>query len=85
MHVQDHDGIEFLDLKLKLKNSKIAVDVFPKPTNSFIYVLPTSCYPIKSLNNIPRGIAFHLRHICDTVEKSNSRSTKYKNYLINQL
>ena len=82
MQVQDEDWIEFLDLKLKLRNSKIAVDGFAKPTNSFRYVLPTNCYPRKSINNIPRGIALPLRHICDTDEKFNSRSTEYKNYLI---
>ena len=38
MQVQDEDGVEFLDLKLKLENSKIAEDVFAKPTNSFTCV-----------------------------------------------
>ena len=82
MQVQDDDGIEFLDLKLKLENSKIAVDVFAKPTNSFTYVLPTSCYPKKSINNIRGGIALRLRRIWDTDEKLNSRSKEYKSYLI---
>ena len=82
MQVQDEDGIEFLELKLKLENSKIAVDVFAKPINSFTYVLPTSCYPRKSINNIPHGITLRLRHICDTDEKFNSSSIQYKNCLI---
>ena len=82
LQVQDEDGIEFLDLKLKLENSKIAVDAFAKPTNSFTYVLPTSRYTRRSLNNIPRGIALRLGRICDTDEKFNSRSIEYKNYLI---
>ena len=82
MQVQDEDGIEFLDLKLKLENSKIAVDVFAKPTNGFTYVLPTSSYSRKSINNIRRGIALRLRRICDTDEKFNSRSIEYKIYLI---
>ena len=82
MQVQDEDGIEILDLKLKFENNKIAVDVFAKPTNSFTYVLLTSCYPRKSLNNMPHGIALHLRRICDTDEKFNSRSIENKNYLI---
>ena len=42
----------------------------------------TSCYPRKSINNIPRGITLPLRWICDTDEKFNSRSIEYKNYLI---
>ena len=29
------DGLEFLDLKLKMVNGKINVDNFSKPTNSF--------------------------------------------------
>ena len=82
MKVQDEDGIEFLDLKLKLENSKIALDVFAKPRNSFTCVLRTSCYPRKSLNNIPCGIVLRLRRICDTDEKFNCRSIEYKNYLI---
>ena len=45
-------------------------------------MLSTSCYPRKNLNNIPRGIALRLRRICDADEKFNSRSIKYKNYLI---
>ena len=82
MQVQDEDGIEFLELKLKLENSKTAADGSAKPTNSFTYVLLTICYLRKSLNNIPRSIALRLRRICDDGEKVNSRSIEYKNYLI---
>ena len=70
----------FLDIKLKLENNNIAVDVFAKPTNSFTFVLSTSCYPRKSLNNVPRGVASRLRCICDTDEKFNYRPIEYKNY-----
>ena len=45
-------------------------------------MLPTSCYPRKSLNNISCGIALRLRRIYDTDEKFNSSSIEYKNYLI---
>ena len=31
MQVHGKDGIEFLDFKLKLENTKIAVNVFTKP------------------------------------------------------
>ena len=55
---------------------------FAKLTSSFTYVFPTTCYPRKSLNNVPRGIALRLRRICDTDEKFNSRPIEYKNYLI---
>ena len=74
--------LEFLDLKLKWESGKITVDVHSKPTNSFTYVLPTTCYPRKSINNIPHGIALRLRRICDSDEKFKQRSEEYKNYLI---
>ena len=45
--------LEILDLKLKWENGKIMVDVHSKPTNSFTYILPTTCYPRKSINSIP--------------------------------
>ena len=38
MQLQDEDWIEFLDLKLQLENTKIAVDSFAKPTKSFPYM-----------------------------------------------
>ena len=69
MQIKDEDRLEFLDLKLKFENGKIAVDVFAKPTYSFKYVLPPSCYPRKSHNNVPHGTALHLRCICDTDKK----------------
>ena len=50
--------------------------------NLLIVALPTTCYPRKSINNIPRGIALRLRRICDSDEKFKHQSEEYKNYLI---
>ena len=47
----------------------MTVDVHSKPTNSFKYVLPTTCYPGKGINNIPHGIALRLRRIWHSDEK----------------
>ena len=82
MQVQGEDETEFSELTLNLENSKIAIDVSAKPTNSLTYELPTNCYPRKSLNNIPQCTALRLRRICDTDEKFNSSSIEYKTYLI---
>ena len=46
MQITDENGVERLDLQLKMnENSKITVDFFLKPTNSFTYVMPSTCYP----------------------------------------
>ena len=66
--------LEFLDLTLKWENCRVTVDVHSKPNNSFTYVLPTTCYPRKSVNNIPHGIALRVTRICDLDEKFKHRS-----------
>ena len=39
MRAESKNGLEFLDLRLRLKGcTKITVDVYSKPTNSFTYV-----------------------------------------------
>ena len=67
---------------LNLENGQITVDVHSNPTNSSTYVLPATCYPRKSVNNIPHIIALRLRRICDSDEKFKYRSEEYKNYFI---
>ena len=54
--------LEFLDLKLKWENGKITVDVHSKPTDSFTYVLPTTCHPMKSINYVPHSISLRFRN-----------------------
>ena len=78
------DILEFLDLQLKLdKVSKIiSVDIFSAATNSFTYVLPSTCFPKTNNENIPKGVALRLRRICDSDSKFGKRSVEYQKYLI---
>ena len=65
--------LEFLDLYLHIKeHNKICVGVYTKPTNCFTYVLPSTCYPKKSINKVPKGIALRLRRIYNSEEKLNT-------------
>ena len=83
MSVANELVLEFLDLSLHIdEHNKICVDVSVKPTNSFTYVLPSTCYAKKNVNNVPKGIAWRLRRIFDTDEKFDIRSSEYQNYLI---
>ena len=63
-------------------NGQISVDVLLKPTNSFIYVLPSTCYPNRNIENVPKGIALRLRRICGSNEKYDKQSEEYQKYLI---
>ena len=69
MQAARDDGLEFLDLELKMVNGKNSVDIFSKPTDSFTYVLPSYYYPNRNIKNAPKGIALRLRRICDSDEK----------------
>ena len=52
------DVLEFLDLKLIFDKEQkhIMVDIFAKATNSFTYVLPSTCFPKKSIEKVPKGV-----------------------------
>ena len=81
MSVANASALEFFDLHINEQN-KICDDVYVKPTNSFTYVLPSTCYPKRNINNIPKSITLRLRRICDSDEKLDIRRDEYQNYLI---
>ena len=65
------DVLEFLVLRLEFdkESKRISVKFFSKATNSFIYVLSSTYFPKNNIENIPKGVALHLRRICDSDSK----------------
>ena len=55
MQIADEQNLlEFLDLKIKY-NGTLSADVNSKSINSFTYVMPSLCYPIKIIKkNYPK-------------------------------
>ena len=47
MEIAGKNDLLFLDLKLKIAEGKIRVDVYAKSTNSFSCTSPNTCYPKK--------------------------------------
>ena len=82
--VDNNDPVlEFLDLSLHInEHNKICVDVYNELSNSFTYVLPSTCYPKKNMNEVPQGIALRLWRVCSSDEKFDIGSSEYQNYLI---
>ena len=58
------------------------MDIFSKPTNSFTYVIPSTCFPKRNIEKVPQGLALRKRRICDTDSKFKIRSNEYQEYLI---
>ena len=78
VETETQNGLEFLELRLKLKGfNKITVNFYSKPTKSFTYIAPKTCYPSRNINKIPEGIDLKLRRICDSDEKYEKRSNEY--------
>ena len=73
--------LEFFDLH-RDEQSKICVDVFTKPTNSFTYISPSTFYPKKNINNVPKDTALRFRMVCNTDAKFEIHSYECQNYAI---
>ena len=58
------------------------MDVFSKPTNSFTYVMPSTCFPRRNIEKVPEGVALRKSRICNTDRKFKIRSDEYQEYLI---
>ena len=56
--------------------------MFVKDTDSFAYVLSSTCFPTNNIENISKGIALHLRRIFDSYERFGKHSVECQNYLI---
>ena len=61
---------------------KLVLMFFSKPTNSFTYVLPSTCYPNRNFKNVPKGIALRMRRICESDEKYDKQSEEYQKYFM---
>ena len=69
MQVVNENGLEFFDLKLNIIEGKINTDLYSKIINSFTYVLPSTDYPHKNIQKVPKGIALRVQRVCDNDEK----------------
>ena len=61
--------INFLDITVYLKNGKIKIDLYIKPTDTHQYLHFSSCHPYHCKKGIPYSQTLHLNRIC-----SDSRS-----------
>ena len=82
MEIASDTGLEFIDLKLKIVEGKIRVDLFAKPNNGFSCTTPNTCCPKKNIWNILKGIILRLRRICNDDVTFDKRSLKYQDYVI---
>ena len=76
--------LNVLDLTLHLVDGCIQTDVYSKPTDSHLYLKPTSAHPKHVFKAIPYGVATRLKRNCSNDEYLTPRLEEYKGYLIKQ-
>ena len=67
---QNYDGLAFLDIFIKRKESSIITDIYYKPTDTKQYLDYNSCHPRHIRRNVPFNLA---RRICTIVEDESLR------------
>ena len=55
--------MNFLDIQLKVVNNTLVFDIYYKPTNSFNYLIYSSCHPSDTKNNIALSLAKRIINI----------------------
>ena len=76
--------LHVLDVTLYLIDGFIRTDVYSKPTDSHLYLPPSSAHPTHVFKAIPYGVALRLRRNCSNDNFLITRTSEYKGYLINQ-
>ena len=60
----ENRSVEYLDVKIKIRDGKITTDVYRKPMSCNTYLESTSCHPRHTKVNIAYGIALRMKMIC---------------------
>ena len=76
-------SIHYLDTKISLIKGESQVDMFSKPTDAHLYLLPASNHPKKTTRNIPYGVGLRIHRNCSEDMQFKTRLTEYKGYFTN--
>ena len=75
------ESIAFLDTSLSIRNSRISVDLYRKPSDRCAYLLPSSCNPPHTTKNIPFSLALRIVRICTDTDSRDLRLRELKEML----
>ena len=75
-------SISFLDTECQIKDGTIVVDLYRKPTDQNMYLLPSSCHPLTCVESIPYSLAMRIVRICSEPESRERRFEELKQMLL---
>ena len=79
---EETSSIPFLDTQSSIKEGKIIMDLYRKPTDRCMYLLTSSCHPAHVTNNIPYSLSLRIVRICSEPASRDQRLDELKNMLI---
>ena len=79
---ESSSSLAFLDTSCSLKNGKIIVDLYRKPTDRNQYLLTSSCHPAHVTKNIPFSLAYRIIRICSEPTTRDLRLEELKDLLL---
>ena len=82
--VYSENKLNVQDVTLHLVDGFIQTDVYSKPTDSHLYLPPSSAHPKHVFKAIPFGVALRLRRNWSEDRFLNKRLEEYKGYLVDQ-
>jgi hypothetical protein len=77
-------SLAFLDTSLSIKNGKVDVDLYRKPTDRNQYLLTSSCHPGHVARNIPYSLALRIVRICTEPANRDIRLGELKELLLDR-
>ena len=80
----DVTSIPFLDTQCQIENNKIIVDLYKKPTDRNMYLLPSSCHPNSITKNIPYSLALRIVRICSKTTTRDQRLSELREMLLDR-
>ena len=76
------NSIPFLDTSLSIRNGRINSDLYRKPSDRNMYLLPSSCHPPHCSANIPYSLALRIVRICTDTSERDQRLIELKDMLV---
>ena len=75
-------GIEFLETYVYIKGDQLHTKPYSKPCDNHMFLLPTSCHPTHTMENIPYSTAHRIYKICSEKKCYEDAKIEYTGYLV---
>ena len=76
--------IHFLGTTIHLQNNKVETEIYSKPVDAHLYLLPKSCHPNHTTKNIPYSLSLRIKRMCSTEEYFEKHAQILKTHFTNR-